>query len=263
MNVLDTAASYPGSERFIGEMLSHRRSDYVLVSKCGSKIPESDAAPWSAQLVTDTVERALRLLKTDCLDVMLLHSCDLATLKKGDAMDALVKARDAGKIKHAGYSGDNDAADFATSIPDVAVIETSINMVDQVNLNWLPKAAENQIGIIAKRPIANAAWKEIHEQPGMYQSYAREYTDRFKVLGLHLSDLGYKESDANAWAELALRFTLSHPGVHTAIIGTTNPRHAEANLIAAGKGPLPPEVVGKIRAAFRQADPRGAWTGQT
>ena len=43
VNVVDTAASYPGSEKFIGEHLSHRRSEFVLISKCGSKIPESDA----------------------------------------------------------------------------------------------------------------------------------------------------------------------------------------------------------------------------
>ena len=73
MNVIDTAASYPGSERFIGENLAHRREDFVLISKCGSKIPESDAPPWSAQLIGDTVERALKLMKTNLVDVMLLH----------------------------------------------------------------------------------------------------------------------------------------------------------------------------------------------
>jgi len=263
MNVIDTAASYPGSEKFIGETLSHRRQEFVLISKCGSKIPESDGEAWSEKLIADTVDRALRLLKTDRIDVMLLHSCDLATLKKGEAIGALVKAREAGKIRFAGYSGDNEAAEFATTIPDVAVIETSINIVDQINLNWLGQAAEKRIGIIAKRPIANAAWKQIQQQPGMYQSYAKEYTDRFGAIGLKLSDLGYKETDESAWPELALRFTLSQPGVHTAIIGTTNPKHAEANVIAANKGLLPADAVGKIRAAFRQADPRGKWTGQT
>jgi aryl-alcohol dehydrogenase-like predicted oxidoreductase len=262
-NVIDTAASYPGSEKFIGEHLASRRSEFVLISKCGSKIPESDASAWSDKLVTDTVDRALRLLKTDHIDVMLLHSCDLATLKKGEAFGALVKARDAGKILHAGYSGDNEAAEYAANMNDVAAIETSINLVDQINLNWLPKAKERGIGVIAKRPIANAAWKEIHEQPGMYQSYAKEYTDRFRAMGLRLSDLGAGDSKANAWCEIALRFTLSQPGVHTAVIGTTNPKNAEANIAAANKGPLPSDIVGKIRAAFRQADPRGQWKGLT
>jgi len=263
MNVIDTAASYPGSEKFIGETLSHRRNEFVLISKCGSKIPESDAPAWSAKLVSDTVDRALKLLKTDVVDVMLLHSCDLETLKKGEALSALVDARNAGKIRHAGYSGDNEAAEFATSLPDVAVIETSINLVDQANLNWLPKAKERNIGVIAKRPIANAAWKQIHEQPGMYQSYAKEYTDRFRAMGLKLRDLGHSESDASAWAQIALRFTLSQPGVHTAIIGTTNPKNAEANIAAANMGALPADIVGKIRSAFRQSDPRGHWRGLT
>ena len=263
MNVIDTAASYPGSEKFIGENLSHRRKDFVLISKCGSKIPESDGAPWSEKLVLDTVDRALKLLKTDFIDVMLLHSCDLATLKQGEAIAALVKARNDGKIRFAGYSGDNEAAEYATTLQDVAVIETSINIVDQVNLNWLPQAEQKRIGIIAKRPIANAAWKQIQQQPGMYQSYAKEYTDRFRAIGLKLSDLGYKDGDETTWPEAALRFTLSQSGVHTAIIGTTNPKHAEANVIAANKGTLPADAVGKVRALFRQANQGGKWTGQT
>jgi aryl-alcohol dehydrogenase-like predicted oxidoreductase len=60
---------------------------------------------------------------------------------------------------------------------------------------------------------------------------------------------------------MALRFTLSFPEVHTAIIGTTNPQNAEANMRIADKGPLPPQVVAKIRAAFKHADPVGAWPG--
>jgi aryl-alcohol dehydrogenase-like predicted oxidoreductase len=62
---------------------------------------------------------------------------------------------------------------------------------------------------------------------------------------------------------LALRFTLSIPGVHTAIVGTTNPDHVRANLQAAAKGPLPPEVVKSIRDAFDGADADGKWSGQT
>jgi aryl-alcohol dehydrogenase-like predicted oxidoreductase len=261
MNLVDTAASYPGSEEFLGEAISHRRRDFVLVSKCGTKQPGLEGENWSADLIRQSVERSLRSLKTDYLDVLLLHSCDLATLKKGEALGALVEARKAGKIKFAGYSGDNEAAAYAADLPDVAVIETSINIADQRNIDLvLPKARQNNIGVIAKRPIANAAWKPISNQPGMYQNYAQEYTDRFHQMGLKANELGFKDSD---WPEIALRFTLSQPGVHTAIIGTTNPANAQANLDAANKGPLPAPVVQKIRDAFRNADPSGSWMGQT
>ena len=109
----------------------------------------------------------------------------------------------AGKIKFAGYSGDNDTAAYAAGLPDVAVIETSINITDQRNIDLvLPKAKQNNIGVIVKRPIANAAWKNIDKQPGMYQSYAKEYTERFKKMGIRAADLGFSDDD---WPEIALR----------------------------------------------------------
>jgi aryl-alcohol dehydrogenase-like predicted oxidoreductase len=195
---------------------------------------------------------------------MLLHSCDLKTLKKGDALEALVRARDAGKIRFAGYSGDNDAAEYAASLPDVAVIETSVNVADQVNIDLvLPKTVANGVGVLAKRPVANAAWKDLDEQPGMYKSYAKTYTERLAKIALDPAELGFSGPREQAWPELALRFTLSQPGVHCAIIGTTNPENAKANIAAAEKGPLPPEVVRKVRDAFRRADPTRAWLGQT
>jgi aryl-alcohol dehydrogenase-like predicted oxidoreductase len=261
MNFIDTAASYPGSEEFLGEAISHRRNEIVLTSKCGTKQPGIEGENWSADLIRQSVDRSLRLLRTDRVDVMLLHSCDLETLKKGEALGALVDARKAGKIKFAGYSGDNETASYAADLPDVAVIETSINITDQRNIDVvLPQARANNLGVIAKRPIANAAWKPIDDQPGMYQNYAKEYTDRFKKMGIKATDLGFAEND---WPEIALRFTLSQPGVCTAIIGTTNPKNAESNFKAAEQGPLPNDAIEKLRAAFRKASPDGSWKGQT
>ena len=66
----------------------------------------------------------------------------------------------------------------------------------------------------------------------------------------------------NQW-EVALRFTLGQPGVHCAIIGTTNPDNARRNIAYADNGPLSAEAVAKIREAFKRADPQGKWTGQT
>lgn len=262
INLLDTATAYPGSHEFIGDYLSRRRKDYVLVSKLGQKLPDVDAPAWSAETVRVSVERALTTLRTDLIDVMLIHSCDLQTLQKGEALEALIKARDAGKIRYVGYSGDNDAATWAAGQPDVAVIETSVNIVDQANIDGvLAVAQKNNIGIIAKRPIANAAWKDIEQQPGFYRNYAATYTDRFARLGLKPADLGFG-NDAD-WAEIALRFTLSQPGVTTAIVGTTRLENALKNLDYAARGPLPAETVATIRDAFKRADPKGEWLGQT
>jgi aryl-alcohol dehydrogenase-like predicted oxidoreductase len=263
VNLIDTAANYPGAEEAIAATVGHRREQFVLVSKCGTRLDDVPDPAWSAANVTKTVDRSLRRLKTDRLDVMLLHSCDLATLRKGEALAALVEARDAGKVRFVGYSGDNEAAEYAASLPDVAVVQTSVSVADQANIDRvLPAARKNNVGVMAKRPIANAAWKDPGEQPGMYRGYAATYTERLAKMRLDPASLGVPGPRDAAWPELALRFTLGQPGMHTAIIGTTNPENARANLAAADKGPLPAETVKRIRDAFRAADPAGAWTGQ-
>ena len=260
VNFIDTAASYPGSESALGENL--KAASATPVCKCGSTLADVPGKAWSRQLVSGTVDRSLKNLRTDHLDVMLLHSCDLDTLKAGEALGAMIEAREAGKIRFVGYSGDNQAAAYAATLPDIAVIETSVNIADQTNLRLvLPTAQKNNVGVIAKRPIANAAWRQPSEQPGMYRNYAQVYHDRLKQMNLDPAGLGLTGPDA--WPEMALRFVLSHPGIHTAIIGTTNPQNAQANIGYANKGPLPPNVVAKIEAAFSNADRQGAWTGQT
>lgn len=263
VNLLDTAASYPGSEEFLGQTIMHRRSEFLLVSKCGQAFDDLPGEAWSPEVVSATVDRALRRLQTDRLDVMLLHSCDEAVLRQGDALGALVKAREAGKVRFVGYSGDNEALAYAASLPDVAVIETSVNIADQWNIDrGLALCEQNNIGVLAKRPIANAAWKELSDQPGMYEKYAAEYTRRLSEMAITPAELGFAGDSATIWPEIALRFTLSVPGVHCAIIGTTSPDNARQNIAAAGKGPLPADAYDKLRAAFNKADVKGDWTAQ-
>ena len=114
----------------------------------------------------------------------------------------------------------------------------------------LPVTRQKSVGVLAKRPIANAAWKPLNSQPGLYQGYAKTYTDRVAKMGLKIEELGFKGKPEEAWPEIALRFTLSIDGVHSAIIGTTRPENAQRNIQYAEKGPLPAEVVKKIRFAL-------------
>jgi aryl-alcohol dehydrogenase-like predicted oxidoreductase len=264
VNLIDTAACYHESEALIGRAVGHRRKDFVVVSKCGHQVDGVSGAEWSAELIAQTVDRALKRLRTDHLDVMLLHSCGMAVLKRGEAVAALAKARAAGKVRFVGYSGDNEDAVFAAGLPEVDVIETSVNICDQANLDSvLPKAHERNLGVLAKRPIANAAWKS--SRPGIYAGYAEPYTERLRTMGLTPRDLGFDGDPNAAWPEIALRFTLSQTGVHVAIIGTTNPNNARANLETAGRGPLPDATLKKIRDAFRTASTGAAkpWIGLT
>lgn len=262
VNLIDTAAAYAGSEEAIGDAIGHRRDEFVLVSKCGQAFEDIEGAAWSPRAIAQTVERALRRLKTDHIDVMLLHSCDLEVLQQGDAIGTLIEARDAGKLRFVGYSGDNEAALYAAGIEDVAVIETSVNICDQANIDTLlPLAQRNNIGILAKRPIANAAWRDASEQHGMYVNYAQTYHERLAKMAITPADLGFPDE---AWPEIALRFTLSQPAVTTAIVGTTKLANVERNLEVLAKGPLPENGVAALRAAFQRAEAADGepWPGQ-
>ncbi|RYG45268.1 aldo/keto reductase [bacterium] len=259
VNLFDTAESYAGSEEMLGRALEGRRDEVVLVSKCGWDIPELPGEAWSPELIAATVDRSLARLNTDRLDAMLLHSCEQEVLERGEAMAALVKAKEAGKVRFVGYSGDNAKGLYGAELDDVEVFETSVSFLDQANLEAvIPAAQARGLGTIAKRPLANGAWKPRKAQEGFFKDYADAYHKRFEAMGLALEDF-----DVEDWAELALRFTLSAPGVHTAITGMTSPEEAEANLVAAEKGPLPPKAMERLRAAFDREQKRSedGWPG--
>lgn len=255
INLIDTAARYAGSEEAIGKAVAHRRDEYVLVSKCGQAFDDLDGEAWSATVIAGTIDRALRRLRTECIDVMLLHSCGLETLKKGEALGALAAAREAGKVRHIGYSGDNQAGAYAAGLPEVEVIETSVSICDHANIDAvLPLARQNEIGVLAKRPIANAAWKDASQRQGIYVDYAKTYAARLAAMAITPGDLGFHGDPATAWPEIALRFTLAQPGVTAAIVGTTRPSSVERNVEIAESGPLPDAALERIRAAFRKAE---------
>ena len=262
-NLIDTAACYPGAEAMIGDTIAHRRDQYVIVSKCGHAVEQGDGEEWSAALIRTSIERSLQRLKTDHVDVMLLHSCDLPILERGEAWQALQDAQQAGLVRFIGYSGDNEAVAYAATLEGISVLQMSISIADQRNIDLvLPLAQQHDLAVLAKRPIADAAWKTTDEQVGLYKSYAAEYHKRLNKMQLDPATLGIAGPANVAWVELALRFTLSQPTAPGAIIGTTNPDHAAANLAIAEKGPLPDHAVQQIRQAFTNSDPDGKWLGE-
>ena len=228
INFLDTAACYGVSEDLVGQTVSHRRSEYALASKCGHVAGGYEGEAWTAQTVTDSIDRSLRLLQTDYVDLMQLHSCSVEVLEQGDVIDALLKARDAGKTRFIGYSGDNEAAMWAVESGIFQTLQTSFSLVDQKARDGLFAAAEAQgMGVIIKRPIGNGVW-------GRAQSpspYANQYFERMRAVYAR----GRVEGDDNP-IRMAMGFTFGHPEVDTAIVGTTNLRHLLSNAAMLDEG---------------------------
>lgn len=248
ITLIDTARGYGLSEERIGRHLAGRRNEFVLSTKVGYDIPGH--ADWTGAAVTAGIERALRTLQTDRLDIVHLHSCDLDVLQRGDVIEALDAARAAGKILVAAYSGENEELAWAIDSGRFGSLQTSINICDQRDIDTLlPLAAQRGMGVIAKRPVANAPWRFAERPVG---DYAEEYWVRLQAMGLR--------PDPFEWQELALRFTAFTPGVHSCIVGTANIDHLLSNIELVGRGPLPADTVAHIRQAFAQHDDN--WLGE-
>ena len=244
LNVVDTAAAYWESEKLIGETIGKRRKEFYLLSKCGA-LDGFTRFDWSKKGVLETIENSLRSLKTDYLDIAQLHSCSAETLRQGDCIEGLQRAREKGYTRFIGYSGDNDDARTAIEMDVFDALQTSVSIADQSAIDGSIKLAkEKEIGVIAKRPIANAVWRHDSKPP---ESYHHEYWDRIQKLKYDFLSKSLEQATA-----AALRFTLSIPGVDTMIVGTTKPGRWSENAKYVAEGNLPEEEFEAIRDRWRE-----------
>ena len=200
--------------------------------------------------MTRGIDDALRRLRTDVIDIVHLHSCPLDTLRGAGVVEALERARDAGKVRVAAYSGENEALDWAMHAPAFASVECSVNLFDQGGITrLLPVALHRGLGVIAKRPLGNAPWRFSHRPHG---DYCEAYWMRQQQLAYSHEPL--------PWDEFALRFTAFAPCVSTAIVGTSSIDHLRHNVELVAHGPLPDRVVAETRARWQSIDP--GWRGE-
>jgi aryl-alcohol dehydrogenase-like predicted oxidoreductase len=246
VTLIDSARSYGLSEERIARHLHARRDQFVLSTKGGYSV--DGAADWTAAAVTGGVEAALRRLGTDRIDLFFLHSCPKETLERGEVVRALGDAVRAGKVRVAGYSGENDALDWAARSGAFGALMCSVNLVDQRVLDGaVSEAARRGLGVIAKRPLCNACWDFVDRPVGQYSEV---YWERFEGLRPRALD----------WPDVAARFSAFAPGVSSMVVGTRSLEHLRQNAAALAKGPLDPALAAELREWFRGAD-RG-WTGQ-
>jgi aryl-alcohol dehydrogenase-like predicted oxidoreductase len=228
INFLDTAACYSISEELIGRTISHRRADFVLATKAGHVADAYKGEAWSYQTVADSVDRSLKRLNTDHLDIIQLHSCGIDVLERGDAIRALQDAKAAGKLRHVSYSGDNEDAHWAVDSGLFDTLQTSFNLTEQGarTSGLLEKANKRGMGVIIKRPIGGGTWARARRGEEAARGYDNEYLRRAKEMA---SDGPLPEEPADPIL-LALGFTLSQPEVNVAIVGTKNPAHMASNI---------------------------------
>lgn len=243
ITLIDTARAYGVSEERIGRHLAHRRAEFILSTKVGYGI--EGVPDWTHDCILAGVDRALKLMRTDRLDIVHFHSCPVEVLQRGDIIDALDKCVKAGKVRVPAYSGENEALEWAAASGRFGGLMCSVNVFDQRAIEIVTKCG---VGVIAKRPVGNAPWLHAERPTG---KYCEEYWLRMKAMKL---DFGAE------WPDVALRFAAFTPGVTSCIVGGTNLDHIRANVASIARGPLPEGVVARIRRAFAEHDT--GWVGQ-
>ncbi len=254
LNLIDTAAGYLQSEKMIGKAVGKRRKEFYLITKCGA-LDGFTRLDWTRKGILETIETSLRALKTDYLDIAQLHSCGSETLRRGEAIEGLLRAQEKGYTRFIGYSGDNEDARTAIELDIFDALQTSVSIADQSPIETNIKlASEKGLGVIAKRPIANAVWRNA-EKPE--SSYHHEYWDRIEKLNFEFLDKSLEEATATA-----LRFTMTIAGVSTMIVGTTKPNRWQENAKYVAEGNLSDEEFEAIRNRWREVADEN-WIGQT
>lgn len=192
INFIDTAPAYGTSEARIGKLLQGSRHDWVICTKAGEQFDGSSSTyNYSATAMNKSVDNSLKALKTDYLDIVLIHSDgnDLDILHQSDALATLAARQRSGDIRYIGLSGKTiEGAQAAIGLCDVLMV--TLNLADVSHLGVIEQAATLGKGILVKKAL----------------------------------DSGHGNPADN------LAFVLTQPGVSSAVIGTINPDHLSQNV---------------------------------
>jgi aryl-alcohol dehydrogenase-like predicted oxidoreductase len=200
-NLLDTAPAYGSSEQRIGRLLKNR-DDWVLSTKVGEEFTTGKSFfDFSAEHARRSVERSLRDMRTECLDIVLIHSDgdDLKILNETDCLPTLLKMREQGLIRAIGMSTKTVAGGLR-----------AVELLDAVMATYNPSYTDD-------RPVIEAAY-----------AAGKGVLLKKALNSGHDALAGASQTASNLRAALAL------PGVSSAIVGTINPTHLRANAEAAG-----------------------------
>ncbi len=229
---IDTARSYGLSEAYIGRYISSRRSEYFLATKGGRY--QAGETDWTQEHLLRGVDESLQRLQVDYVDTLQLHSPTVAEVERGNLVAGLQKLREQGKVRWLGNS---------TRLPDLPtflesgvfdVFQIPYSALERTHEDLITKAAEAGIGTVIRGGVAKG-------EPGAGRGSA-EVWRTFEVASLD----EFREAGESR-TSFMLRFTLTHPHVHTIIVGTQRPEHLRENVQAALRGPLSPAVYAEVK----------------
>jgi aryl-alcohol dehydrogenase-like predicted oxidoreductase len=253
ITLIDTSIDYGVAEERIGKYISHRRNEYFLASKCGCQVGAAPTDPnqrggtphiFTRENVIAGVEQSLRRMNTDHLDLVQLHaSPSKEVLEENETILAMQDLQSQGKVRFLGMSGTipNLADHIAMGVFDVFQIPYSC--VQREHEELIARASAAGAGILVRGGAARGA-----------PSDSERARDRNPELLSTWDKAGLDDLlDGASPMEFVMRFTGTHPGMTTNIVGTVSPDHLAGNVAAVSKGPLPDDVYAEAKRRLTAA----------
>lgn len=239
INFIDTAWDYGRSEELIGKFISRRRSEYYLATKCGctfvDKGDHDDTVHvWTRANLLHNIETSLQRMKTDYVDVWQLHNPAPDDVAQENLVEVMEQVKAQGKVRHVAISATVPHIGQYIASGKFAAFQIPYSALDRTHETAIQDAADSGAGVIVRGGVARG-------EPGAGLGTAKRWEVWDKA---ELDDLREPGESRTA---LLLRFTVTHPGMHTTIVGTKNHQHLADNVKAAQRGPLTPEVYAQMK----------------
>jgi aryl-alcohol dehydrogenase-like predicted oxidoreductase len=271
VNFIDTADVYGDgrSERLIAKLRKDRRESIIVATKAGRRLNPHTADGYNADNLRTFVERSLKNLHADCLDLLQLHCPPTEVYYHPEVFGTLDKLVEAGKMRFYGVSVERvEEALKAIEFPGVQTVQIIFNLFRQRPADlFFPEAQRRRVGILARVPLSSGMLTGKLKPasafaPDDHRAFNRkgEAFDRGETFSGVDYEAGLRAVDAlrplvpagMTLGQLALRWILMFPAVTCAIPGAKRPAQVEENVAAADLPALPPETMKKIHALYEQ-----------
>lgn len=269
---IDTADVYGDgrSEKLIARVMKERGGERPFIAtKAGKRLPQQTVEGFSQKNLTDWIDRSLRYLEADTLDLVQLH-CPLTDLYyHPEVFERLDRLVEQGKIRNYGVSVERvEEALKAMQYPGVVSVQIIFNAFRQRPAElFFDLAKKNDVAIIARVPLASGLLSGKFKADTKFEDSDHRKFNRhgeaFDV-GETFSGVPYEVglaaverirplvSGDTTMAKFALRWILMFDAVTVVIPGARNPAQAISNAEAADLPPLSDELMGKIRDIYDQ-----------
>ncbi|MDE2862968.1 MAG: aldo/keto reductase [Chloroflexota bacterium] len=238
IDFIDTAFDYAFAEEWIGSGLGNRYGEFALATKCGctNTRPTQNNSDhlWTRENFHYNIDVSLERLERESVDILQPHNPTVAEFEGGDLGRALSEIRDAGKARHIGISTTLPHLPVFLEMGIFATMQIPYSALEREHEDWITKVADSGVGTIIRGGIAQGEG-DTRQAAAKWDQFARAGLDELR-------------QDGESRSAFVLRFTLSHPHIHTIIVGTSRAEHHAENVAAVRSGPLSADVYAEAKA---------------